>query len=270
MHSSCRTVWCLAAVATLSVAAGVATLASDILTEGVDNARTGWVRDEKVFTTANVARIEAAVEGEAREHAARDAQPVRAAHRRAGHHRRRARASSAVVAGVSDDLFGIDVATGKQIWHRHFDSTLANPRRHERHALPGRPDRRADDGAGVAGQVHRLRGVVGWPAAAGQPGRRPGRRAAREVHPRRRQAVRAQPAQRRDLHRDRAGLRRPDQRVLLVRPRVTPRQRVHPRGRRPVGPPRRVDRSRRHASTSAPATRSSIRRPSVSATASSA
>jgi hypothetical protein len=28
--------------------------ASDFLTEGVDNARTGWVRDEKVFTTANV------------------------------------------------------------------------------------------------------------------------------------------------------------------------------------------------------------------------
>jgi outer membrane protein assembly factor BamB len=27
----------------------------------------------------------------------------------------------AVVAGVSDDLFGIDVATGTQIWHRHFD-----------------------------------------------------------------------------------------------------------------------------------------------------
>jgi outer membrane protein assembly factor BamB len=32
-----------------------------------------------------------------------------------------------VVAGVSDDLFGIDVATGKQIWHRRFDSTLTNP-----------------------------------------------------------------------------------------------------------------------------------------------
>src|SRR5688572_13401121 len=33
-----------------SVAGG----ASDFLTEGVDNARTGWVRDEKVFTKANV------------------------------------------------------------------------------------------------------------------------------------------------------------------------------------------------------------------------
>jgi hypothetical protein len=32
---------------------GVAGGASDFLTEGVDNARTGWVRDEKVFTKAN-------------------------------------------------------------------------------------------------------------------------------------------------------------------------------------------------------------------------
>ena len=33
---------------------GVAGGASDFLTEGVDNGRTGWVQDEKIFTTANV------------------------------------------------------------------------------------------------------------------------------------------------------------------------------------------------------------------------
>src|SRR5215471_1917337 len=33
----------------------------------------------------------------------------------------------AVVAGVSDDLFGIDVATGQQIWRRHFDGGPENP-----------------------------------------------------------------------------------------------------------------------------------------------
>ena len=32
----------------------------------------------------------------------------------------------AVVAGVSDDLWGIDVATGREIWHRKFDSTLTS------------------------------------------------------------------------------------------------------------------------------------------------
>src|SRR6185295_3687874 len=31
--------------------------AADFLTEGVDNGRTGWVKDEKVFTTANVASM---------------------------------------------------------------------------------------------------------------------------------------------------------------------------------------------------------------------
>ena len=38
----------------LVLASGMTVYASDFLTEGVDNARTGWVRDEKVFTTANV------------------------------------------------------------------------------------------------------------------------------------------------------------------------------------------------------------------------
>ncbi len=33
----------------------------------------------------------------------------------------------AVVAGVSDNLYGIDVATGKQIWKRQFDSTFVEP-----------------------------------------------------------------------------------------------------------------------------------------------
>ena len=31
--------------------------AVDFLTEGVDNGRTGWVRDEKVFTPGNVASM---------------------------------------------------------------------------------------------------------------------------------------------------------------------------------------------------------------------
>ena len=36
------------------VSAGVTGLASDFLAEGVDSARTGWLRDERVFTPANV------------------------------------------------------------------------------------------------------------------------------------------------------------------------------------------------------------------------
>jgi outer membrane protein assembly factor BamB len=33
----------------------------------------------------------------------------------------------AIVAGVSDNVYGIDVETGKQIWKRHFDSTYSEP-----------------------------------------------------------------------------------------------------------------------------------------------
>ena len=41
--------------ATALMLSSVVTLrATDFLTEGVDNARTGWVKDEKVFTPANV------------------------------------------------------------------------------------------------------------------------------------------------------------------------------------------------------------------------
>jgi PQQ enzyme repeat len=126
MHSSCRAIWCLAAVAALSVGAGVATLASDILTEGVDNARTGWVRDEKVFTPSNVARTTLLwkVKLESTPRAMHNLFAPLVAERVTTAQGPR---ELAVVAGVSDDLFGIDVASGKQIWHRHFDSTLANP-----------------------------------------------------------------------------------------------------------------------------------------------
>ena len=222
---------------------GVTGAASDFLTEGVDNARTGWVRDEKVFTKANVGSMKLLVEGQAREHAARDAQPVCAARGRARHDAARlARAR------------GRRRRLRRSLWHRRrrrqadlapaLRQHAGQSRRHERYALSRRPDRRADDGADVARHIHDLRGLVGRAAAPGESRGRQGRRAAREIHPRRWQALRAQPAQRRHLHGDGAGLRRIDERVLFVRPRHTPRQRVHPRGWRPVGPSRRGHRSR--------------------------
>jgi hypothetical protein len=55
MHTKRRVFWCLAGVALLALAAGMTATASDFLTEGADSARTGWLRDEKIFTTANVA-----------------------------------------------------------------------------------------------------------------------------------------------------------------------------------------------------------------------
>jgi outer membrane protein assembly factor BamB len=126
MHTRGRGHWRLASATLLILAAGVTAIASDFLTEGVDNARTGWVRDEKVFTVANVGKstllwklkLESTPRAMHNLFAPLVAERVTTA---------QGTRELAVVAGVSDDLFGIDVATGKQLWHRRFDSTLAKP-----------------------------------------------------------------------------------------------------------------------------------------------
>src|SRR3954469_23733177 len=102
------------------------TNAVDFLTEGFDIGRTGWVREEKVFTTANVGSMKLSwkLKLESTPRAMHNLFAPLVAERVTTAQRDR---ELAVVAGVSDDLFGIDVATGHQIWHRHFDSTLASP-----------------------------------------------------------------------------------------------------------------------------------------------
>jgi len=104
----------------------VTTGAVNFLTEGVDNGRTGWVRDEKIFTPGNVGstKLHWKLKLESTPRAMHNLFAPLVAERVTTAQGTR---ELAVVAGVSDDLFGIDVATGRQIWHRHFDSTLANP-----------------------------------------------------------------------------------------------------------------------------------------------
>jgi outer membrane protein assembly factor BamB len=99
--------------------------ASDILTEGVDSARTGWVKDEKVFTPANVGSMKLLwkVKLESTPRAMHNLFAPLIAERVTTPQGTR---EMAVVAGVSDDLFGIDVASGEQMWRRKFDNTLTN------------------------------------------------------------------------------------------------------------------------------------------------
>src|SRR3954468_24488966 len=100
--------------------AGATVYATDFLTEGVDNARTGWVKDEKVFTPANVGgmkllwktKLESTPRALHNLFAPLIAEQVTTA---------QGAREVAIVAGVSDDMFGIDVASGRQIWHVHFD-----------------------------------------------------------------------------------------------------------------------------------------------------
>ncbi|HEU4936917.1 MAG TPA: PQQ-binding-like beta-propeller repeat protein [Vicinamibacterales bacterium] len=110
----------------LLLLSSVTTGAVDFLTEGVDNGRTGWVRDEKIFTPGNVGstKLQWKLKLESTPRAMHNLFAPLVAERVTTAQGTR---ELAVVAGVSDDLFGIDVATGRQIWHRHFDSTLANP-----------------------------------------------------------------------------------------------------------------------------------------------
>ncbi len=104
----------------LLVSAGATVIASDMLAEGVDNGRTGWVRDEKIFTRANVGsskllwklKLDSAPRAMHNLFAPLIAEKVNTA---------QGVKEVGVVAGVSDDLFGIDVATGKELWHIHFD-----------------------------------------------------------------------------------------------------------------------------------------------------
>src|SRR4051812_2290958 len=114
-------------LAVLLICAGGSGLASDFLTEGVDIGRTGWVKDETIFTTANVAsskllwklKLESTPRAMHNLFAPLIAEKVNTV---------RGVRELGVVAGVSDDLFGIDIATGTQIWHTHFDNTLENTR----------------------------------------------------------------------------------------------------------------------------------------------
>jgi outer membrane protein assembly factor BamB len=110
--------WILAALVLSS-----ATLsATDYLTEGYDNARTGWVKDEKIFTTSNVQNMKLLwkVKLPSTTREMHNMFPPLIVERVTMPQGTR---EMAVVAGVTDDLFGIDVATGETMWRTHFDST---------------------------------------------------------------------------------------------------------------------------------------------------
>ena len=107
-------------VAALVLSAGTTLLGTEFLTGGIDHGRTGWVKDEKIFTPANVGstkllwKLKLNSEPRAMHNLfspliaerVETAQGVK---------------EIGVVAGISDDVFGIDVATGQQLWHRHWD-----------------------------------------------------------------------------------------------------------------------------------------------------
>lgn len=111
--------------AVVLISSVIATATSDFLTEGVDTGRTGWVQDEEIFTRENVGGMQLLWKLQL------DSKP-RAMHNLFAPliaeqvNTPQGVREIGVVAGVSDDLFGIDIATGQQIWHKHFENTLEN------------------------------------------------------------------------------------------------------------------------------------------------
>jgi len=110
-------------VFTLVAAAAVARVrTADFLMEGPDNGRTGWVKDEKVFNTTNVKDMKLLWKVKL-DTAPREMHnlfaPLIVEHVTTTQGDKQI----ALVAGVSDTLFALDVADGKVLWSKKFEST---------------------------------------------------------------------------------------------------------------------------------------------------
>lgn len=100
--------------------------AADYLVDGGDPGRTGWIKAEKIFNTTNVRGMKLLwkinLPSQPREmHNLFPPLVVENVATSSGNK------EVAIVAGISDDLWGIDTATGQQLWHKHFDSTWVPP-----------------------------------------------------------------------------------------------------------------------------------------------
>ena len=93
--------------------------------EGVDTERTGWVKDEKVFTLANVGSTKLlwSVQLNSTPRSMHNLFPPLIAENVTTP---QGPLEVGLVAGVTDDLFAINVADGQVLWRRRFENRLAN------------------------------------------------------------------------------------------------------------------------------------------------
>ena len=129
----------------------------------------------------------------------------------------------AIVAGISDNIYAIDVATGGLLWKHHFDTTFSPPPGVSFGTLcPGGQLATPVIGPGQdSRQLHHLCGCMGRPPASARCRDRESGRAVRAVHAAQRQAVRAQSVEQRRLHDERAGMRRQSESTCM--PSTSPR-----------------------------------------------
>lgn len=108
-----------AALATGFISFALTAVAGDYLTAGGDSARTGWLKDEKVISKANVGQIKllwkTKLPSTPRQmHNLFSPLVVQSLSTPSG------TKEVAIVAGVSDDLWGLDAKTGEVLWSKHF------------------------------------------------------------------------------------------------------------------------------------------------------
>jgi outer membrane protein assembly factor BamB len=95
----------------------------DFLTEGVDNARTGFLAGDTSFTVQNVKGMHLLWKTKL-DSAPREMHNIFAPLIADSVSMPSGKTELAVVAGINDDLFGLDAKTGKQLWHTHYESTF--------------------------------------------------------------------------------------------------------------------------------------------------
>src|SRR5580765_3234939 len=105
---------------------GATTLsATDVLMEGVDRARKGWVKDDKIFTLANISATKLLwrVQLNSTSRSMHNLFPPLIAENVMTP---QGPLEVGLVAGVTDDLFAINVANGEVLWRRRFENRLTN------------------------------------------------------------------------------------------------------------------------------------------------
>src|SRR5262249_1874657 len=106
---------------------GIAQKKADWLTDGGDPQRTAWQKNETILSPSTVKDMKLLwkikLDNQAREmHSLFPPLIVGSVAMPDGSNR-----EIAVVSGISDNLFGIDVEKGTQIWKLHFDSNFQTP-----------------------------------------------------------------------------------------------------------------------------------------------
>src|SRR5262245_57707170 len=109
---------CALAVVVLAV---VSLSGADYLTEGVDNGRTGWLKDEKIFNTTNVRTMRLLWKTKA-DSTPRQMHNLFAPLVKEGVQTARGPLELAIFAGISDELLAYDANHGELVSQRKMDS----------------------------------------------------------------------------------------------------------------------------------------------------